>query len=223
MIAATLANGGICPITEKKVIDSRAVRNVLSLMHSCGMYDYSGQFAFYVGLPAKSGVSGCTLVVIPNVGGLGLFSPPLDTYGNSVRSLQFCHELVDQFNFHQYDNLRHVPHKSDPRRKKYETLGLNIICLLFAAAKGDMSAIRRYYMSGMDMSLCDYDHRTALHAAAAEGNLEIVEFLLQVASVYHEPKDRWGRRPIDDASYCGHLHVVDFLKAWPQLKDQGVS
>lgn len=48
VIAATLANGGICPITEEKVLDSHAVRDTLSLMHSCGMYDYSGQFAFNV-------------------------------------------------------------------------------------------------------------------------------------------------------------------------------
>lgn len=218
MMAATLANGGICPMTEKRIFDSKAVRDTLSLMHSCGMYDYSGQFAFTVGLPAKSGVSGCTMVVIPNVGGLGLFSPPLDSYGNSLRSLQFCNELVGYFNFHQYDNLRHVPHKSDPRRKRYETLGLNIICLLFAAAKGDMSAIRRYYMSGMDMSLTDYDHRTALHSAAAEGHLHVIEFLLDICKVNHEPCDRWGRRPIDDATYCGHKHVVDFLNRWPDIK-----
>lgn len=221
MMASTLANGGICPLTEKRIFDSRAVRDVLSLMHSCGMYDYSGQFAFTVGLPAKSGVSGCTMVVIPNVGGLGLFSPPLDSYGNSVRSLQFCNELVDHFNFHQYDNLRHVVvHKSDPRRKRYETLGLNIICLLFAAAKGDMSAIRRYYMSGMDMSLTDYDHRTALHSAAAEGHLHVIEFLLETCHVYHEPRDRWGRKPVDDATFCGHKHVADFLNRWPEIKQQ---
>lgn len=220
MMAATLANGGICPMTEQRIFDSRAVRDVLSLMHSCGMYDYSGQFAFTVGLPAKSGVSGCTMVVIPNVGGLGLFSPPLDSYGNSVRSLQFCNDLVNHFNFHQYDNLRHVPHKSDPRRKSYETLGLNIICLLFAAAKGDMSAIRRYYMSGMDMSLSDYDSRTALHSAAAEGHLHAIEFLLETCNVYHEPRDRWGRRPVDDATFSGHRHVVDYLNRWPTVKEE---
>lgn len=48
VMAATLANGGICPITEEKVLKPDSVRDVLSLMHSCGMYDYSGQFAFKV-------------------------------------------------------------------------------------------------------------------------------------------------------------------------------
>lgn len=69
MVAATLANGGICPTTEEKVCRPDVVRDVLSLMHSCGMYDYSGQFAFNVGLPAKSGVCGGILLVVPNVAG----------------------------------------------------------------------------------------------------------------------------------------------------------
>lgn len=50
IMAATLANGGICPLTEEKVLNSESVRDTLSLMHSCGMYDYSGQFAFKVNL-----------------------------------------------------------------------------------------------------------------------------------------------------------------------------
>lgn len=97
IMAATLANGGICPITDEKVLRPDSVRNVLSLMHSCGMYDYSGQFAFKVGLPAKSGVSGAMLIVVPNVMGICTWSPPLDPLGNSCRGLQFC----EVHNIHQ--------------------------------------------------------------------------------------------------------------------------
>ncbi|XP_076858490.1 glutaminase kidney isoform, mitochondrial isoform X4 [Brachyhypopomus gauderio] len=117
VMAATLANGGFCPITGERVLSPESVRDTLSLMHSCGMYDFSGQFAFHVGLPAKSGVSGGILLVVPNVMGIMCWSPPLDKLGNSVRGIQFCTDLVSLFNFHNYDNLRHFAKKLDPRRE----------------------------------------------------------------------------------------------------------
>lgn len=156
VVAATLANGGICPTTEEKVFRPDVVRDCLSLMHSCGMYDYSGQFAFKVGLPAKSGVCGGILLVIPNVAGIFTWSPPLDPCGNSVRGVQFCQELLQVFNFHRYDNLKHATNKKDPRRHRYETKGLSIVNLLFSAASGDVTALRRHKLSGMDITLrCD--------------------------------------------------------------------
>lgn len=101
------------------------------------------------------------MVVVPNVMGMCLWSPPLDNYGNSVRGVQFCNELVNVFNFHHYDNLRHVPHKKDPRRFRFETKGLKVVSLLFSAASGDVSSLRRAYLGGMDMNMSDYDGRTA--------------------------------------------------------------
>ncbi|XP_047005081.1 glutaminase liver isoform, mitochondrial isoform X1 [Schistocerca americana] len=214
VMAATLANGGICPITEEKVLKPESVRDVLSLMHSCGMYDYSGQFAFKVGLPAKSGVCGGMLVVIPNVMGICTWSPPLDPLGNSCRGVQFCELLVEEFNFHRYDNLKHATNKKDPRRHKYETKGLSIVNLLFSAASGDVTAMRRHRLSGMDMTLSDYDGRTALHLACAEGHLDCVVFLLEHCGVPHDPKDRWGNLPIDEAETFGHAEIVQYLKDW---------
>ena len=102
-MAATLANGGICPITGERVLPDTAVKNILSLMYSCGMYNYSGQFAFDVGLPAKSGVSGVVITVVPGVAGFATWSPPLDQIGNSVRGVRFCKELVKVYNFHSFD------------------------------------------------------------------------------------------------------------------------
>ncbi|KAG8193509.1 hypothetical protein JTE90_003721 [Oedothorax gibbosus] len=220
VMASTLANGGICPITGQQVIDTHSVRDVLSLMHSCGMYDYSGQFAFKVGLPAKSGVSGTTMIVVPNVMGICLWSPPLDAYGNSVRGVQFCEELVRVFNFHHYDNLRHTTQKRDPRRQKYETKGLKIVGLLFSAASGDVTAMRRHYLSGMDMGQSDYDGRTALHLAAAEGHLECVHFLLKVCGVEHTPHDRWGHTPLDEAHAFHHSAVAEFLEKWEATRGE---
>ncbi|XP_054167301.1 glutaminase kidney isoform, mitochondrial-like [Oppia nitens] len=122
VMGATLANGGICPISNERIITNSPVRDTLSLMHSCGMYDYSGQFAFAVGLPTKSGVSGSMMVVVPNVMGICCWSPSLDAYGNSVRGVQFCDELVSIFNFHHYDNLFHSEsHKKDPRKRGFYT------------------------------------------------------------------------------------------------------
>ena len=104
----------------------------MSLMYSCGMYNYSGEFAFEVGLPAKSGVSGAILLVIPNVMCVALWSPPLDSLGNSVRGIQFCRELVETFNFHQFDSImRSVTSKEDkddPRRSTIDDVDIqNII------------------------------------------------------------------------------------------------
>ncbi len=65
-----------------------------------------------VGLPAKSGVSGCMVLVVPNLMSIALWSPPLDGIGNSVRGLQFSRELVERFNFHRFDNLRHSEKKA---------------------------------------------------------------------------------------------------------------
>lgn len=117
VVAATLANGGICPLTKERVFRFDTVRACLSLMYSCGMYDFSGEFAFTVGLPAKSGVAGGLMVVVPNVLGLCIWSPRLDALGNSVRGLAFCNELVARYNFHNYDDLvNSLETKRDPRR-----------------------------------------------------------------------------------------------------------
>ena len=100
VVAATLANGGVCPLTGERVFQAEYVKNCLALMLSCGMYDYSGEWGFVVGLPAKSGVSGLIMLVIPNVGGLALLSPRLDELGNSARGIDFSKRLAQRFGLH---------------------------------------------------------------------------------------------------------------------------
>uniref|UniRef100_A0A6Q2Y9P2 glutaminase n=1 Tax=Esox lucius TaxID=8010 RepID=A0A6Q2Y9P2_ESOLU len=212
VMAATLAHGGICPITGVRVLSAEAVRNTLSLMHSCGMYDFSGQMAFHVGLPAKSGVSGAILLVVPNVMGVMCWSPPLDKVGNSVRGIHFCQELVSSFNFHNYDNLRHFVKKQDPRRQDGDDRNKSVVNLMFAAYSGDVSALRRFALSSMDMELKDYDSRTALHVAAAEGHVDVVRFLTDTCKVNPFVKDRWGNIPLDDAMQFAHSAIVKVLQ-----------
>ncbi|XP_064860299.1 glutaminase kidney isoform, mitochondrial-like isoform X1 [Oncorhynchus nerka] len=214
VMAATLAHGGICPITGERVLSAEAVRNTLSLMHSCGMYDFSGQMAFHVGLPAKSGVSGAVLLVVPNVMGVMCWSPPLDRVGNSVRGIHFCQELVSLFNFHNYDNLRHLVKKQDPRRQDGDDRNKSVVSLMFAAYSGDVSALRRFALSLMDMELKDYDSRTALHVAAGEGHVDVVRFLTDACKVNPFVKDRWGNIPLDDALQFGHGAVVKVLQEY---------
>ncbi|MDE4990523.1 glutaminase, partial [Francisella tularensis subsp. holarctica] len=75
--------------TIKKIFSPTTIRNCLSMMYSCVMYDFSGEYAFSVGLPAKSGVSGALAISIPNVGGFAIFYPRLDPNHKSVRGVEF--------------------------------------------------------------------------------------------------------------------------------------
>jgi len=88
LMAATLANQGINPITGEQAVAREHVRDILSVMYTCGMYNFAGEWAYRVGIPAKSGVSGGILAVVPDQAGIAVFSPPLDERGNSVRGLK---------------------------------------------------------------------------------------------------------------------------------------
>lgn len=105
IMAATLANGGKCPLTGKRLLKPETVKCTLQLMLSCGMYDFSGEWACTVGLPAKSGVAGAVFVVIPGVMGICVFSPRLDKRGNSVRAVDFYMEANKKFTWNIFDRL----------------------------------------------------------------------------------------------------------------------
>ena len=100
VMAATLANGGVNPRTGERAVRLELVDSILSVMTTCGMYDYAGEWVYWVGLPAKSGVAGGVLAVLPGQLGIGVFSPRLDSRGNSVRGVAVCKELSRKFNLH---------------------------------------------------------------------------------------------------------------------------
>lgn len=106
ILGATLANRGTNPLTGKRALAPDHVDDVLSVMTTCGMYNYAGQWLHEVGLPAKSGVAGGILAVLPGRMGIGVFSPRLDAQGNSVRGIGVCKELSDRFRLHLFDAPR---------------------------------------------------------------------------------------------------------------------
>jgi glutaminase len=110
VMAATLANGGVNPITGQRAVPEKFVANVLSVMATCGMYDASGDWLYRTGLPAKSGVGGGIMAVQPGRLGIAVFSPRLDAQGNSVRGLAVCHALTAELGLHMFDaSQRAVP------------------------------------------------------------------------------------------------------------------
>jgi glutaminase len=106
LMGACLANGGVNPVTGVVALKRRYVDKVLSVMSSCGMYDYSGGWIFNVGMPAKSGVGGGIMAVLPGQFGLGVFSPLLDSKGNSVRGIATCERISRDFGLHMFDVAR---------------------------------------------------------------------------------------------------------------------
>ena len=106
MMGACLANNGVNPVTGVVALKPHYVEKVLSVMNTCGMYDYSGAWIFEVGMPAKSGVGGGIMAVLPGQFGIGVFSPALDEKGNSVRGIEACRRLSRDFSLHLFNVAR---------------------------------------------------------------------------------------------------------------------
>jgi glutaminase len=100
IMAATLANRGVNPVTGKHAMRGEYVESVLSVMGSCGMYDYAGEWLYNIGMPAKSGVAGGVIAVLPGQLGIGVFSPRLDARGNSFRGIAVCQALARHLDLH---------------------------------------------------------------------------------------------------------------------------
>ncbi|GAA1941077.1 glutaminase A [Agromyces allii] len=104
IMAATLANGGVNPITRERVVSEDVARWTTAVMTSCGMYDASGEWLVRVGLPAKSGVGGGIAALQPEQFGIGTFSPRLDARGNSVRGVAVLEELSERHGLHMLEH-----------------------------------------------------------------------------------------------------------------------
>jgi glutaminase len=104
VMGATLANGGVNPLTGVRAIQQPLVKYVLSVLASCGMYDYAGEWTYRVGIPSKSGVSGGIVGIVPGQFGIGTFSPRLDDKGNSVRGIRAYQVLSERFGLHALES-----------------------------------------------------------------------------------------------------------------------
>ncbi|MGW5070653.1 glutaminase [Streptomyces cyaneofuscatus] len=100
MMAATLANRGVNPLSGEQVVPEGVVRQVLSVMFSCGMYDAAGDWTTQVGIPAKSGVAGGLIGALPGRIGIATFSPRLDSHGNSVRGVSLFERFSSDMGLH---------------------------------------------------------------------------------------------------------------------------
>jgi glutaminase len=219
--ASTLANGGVCPLTQERVLSRKTVRNCLALMQMCGMYDSSGEFCFRIGLPAKSGVGGAVLLVVPNLMGVCIWSPRLDDIGNSVRGVDMAAKLVETYNLHIYDCISAEGDKINPRVSLAEWRASLTSEALWAASRGDLRTLRRLHGEQTDLQKGDYDMRSPMHLAAAEGHEHAVKFLLECGVDPNRP-DRWGGTPLEDAINGNHESVVSLLKSHDAVLGEGV-
>ena len=103
MMAATMANMGTNPVTGEMAFDFQYIKDVLTVMFTCGLYDHAGEWALRVGLPAKSGVGGGIMAIVNRQMGLAVYSPRLDGKGNSVRGLLACRDLANELGLHAFE------------------------------------------------------------------------------------------------------------------------
>eukprot|EP00730_Choanoeca_flexa_P013511 TRINITY_DN5403_c0_g1_i1.p1 TRINITY_DN5403_c0_g1~~TRINITY_DN5403_c0_g1_i1.p1 ORF type:complete len:514 (+),score=111.02 TRINITY_DN5403_c0_g1_i1:109-1650(+) len=198
-IAATYASGGVCPITRDEVMDPIHAKASLQLMFNCGMYDYSGRFAFEIGIPAKSGVSGGLFMCVPGRFGIAIWSPPLDRHGNTVRGLWLAKKLVAAYpELHIFGSALRKAQKVMEKQTVLSTIP-RVQLLIHAASIGDLEQCKLIVEDGdVDVNDYDYDGRTPLHLALAEGHQEVAEYLLQQGAD-PEIKDRSGATPRSEA------------------------
>ena len=120
LMAATLANGGIQPNTGECLLSRAGCRQLLSVMASCGMYDAAGDWLTSVGIPAKSGVAGGIIGVLPGQVGVAVFSPRLDQHGNSARGIAMMERLSVDLGLHLMEASR--PARSSLRERQEVSL-----------------------------------------------------------------------------------------------------
>ena len=204
--AATLANSGVNPLTQDRVLSQKTVRNCLPVLQTSGMYNASGTFFQQVGLPAKSGVGGGVILIVPRLMGICIFSPRLDKQGNSVRGIEMAKRITSKYLVHTFDGTMTDTDRLDPKIPISKWRANSCGEAIWAASNGNIRTLERLVSEQRDLQNGDYDMRTPLHLASAEGQLEAVQFLLK-QGVKPIP-DRWGGYGYFDAKNNNHKDIV---------------
>jgi glutaminase len=160
VMAATLANGGVNPRSHERVLDPALVPRVLAVMTTCGAYDDSGRFAFDIGLPIKTGVSGAMLAVAPHRCGLATFAPPLDDGGHSIRGRRLLLELAQEL------RLGAFAEPAQPRPRDLATSDLDTA--LTAARAADAAGLGQVAAA---LAHLLPDHGAAIAVAGVDGSI----------------------------------------------------
>ncbi|KAJ3380939.1 hypothetical protein HDU92_005676, partial [Lobulomyces angularis] len=229
IVGATLANGGVCPLTGEQIFSRETTRDCISLMYSCGMYDYSGEWAFTIGIPAKSSVSGGIYTVIPNFGSISLFSPAINDTGNSVKGVQFFKKFIQKFTLHNFDKCDGLLTLGDQRINPFKNQVVSEremkVAAFYAASEGDLFELKRLLtlLPINPAKVVDYDKRTLLHVAATEGHILVCKYLLKHHNCDMHVLDKWGGSPESNAKRFEHNEIVELFKNWKNNNFQAVE
>lgn len=215
LMAATLANGGIQPRTGEAILDQATVRQTLSVMTTCGMYDAAGDWMTSVGIPAKSGVSGGIIGALPGQVGIAVFSPRLDSHGTSVRGVEVLTRLSRDMGMHMMDAVQegqdalrgHLVSGGDSPVTVYRLQG----DLRFAGAETVVREISAAELT-TDRVALDFSRVSRVHDVARRMLLEVARRLALdgIEVVLVDPE---GVVPDPDRGDGIRLAVVDSLDA----------
>lgn len=210
VMAATLANGGVQPITGKRVLGAKAARQALAVMSSAGMYDAAGRWMTTVGIPAKSGVSGGLIGTMPGQLGIATFSPRLDEQGNSVRGVKAFQRLSDEMglhlmsaNFYTAPGIRSIDREGDSTIISLQGL------INFPVAETVLHELSEHYLTS-DRLVLDTTHVTGFNRigrrVVKEGLRRFREMGLSVA--IYDPDDMMTDLEFSDGTHAEE--VEDF-------------
>jgi glutaminase len=243
VMAATLANRGINPVTGEQVMTPYAISRALSVMTSSGMYDYAGEWIYRVGIPAKSGVGGGILAALPARLGLGSYSPRLDSHGNSVRGIKVCEALSRHYDLHMLNrsddarnsviadyNIGNSPSRRSRRPQERKILAahhndVRIIELTGTLTFSNVDYVSRQLAAKPRPHFIIFDLRrvAAMTRAGArllaEGFRELAEFdVTAILSGIKRPSPEWKAigEWVEGASNLRNFHLLDDAIEWAE-------